>query len=240
MMLWVDFDELVEAFDFCSENLNFFIDLEKNKIISIDKMEEGAEKELEKTKGKRYIKIPVKESRDEFNIMESFVYEIQEGNFELAEKFHEILERKNPFRDFKELLKNQNEDLEMKWYKFREREFRNNVINWLCQNDFELSYSIIPRVEVKELNKEEAEMVIDELKDFWPVACLKCDNKKGLKQRFFLLNVPIENAMIEKEINKILKEKYDLKHFGYYMNEKTVIVASKCPVCSSEDIFWDY
>ena len=240
MMLWIDFDELVEAFDFCSENLNFFIDLENNKIIFINKMEENVEKKLEKIRGDRYIEIPKNEPKDELNIMESFIYEIHEGGFELAEKFHEALEKKTPFRNFKELLKEQGEELEIKWHKFREKEFRNNVINWLCQNDFELSYNIIPKIEINELNREEAENAINELRDFWPTACMNCDNKRNLKQRFFMLNISIENAMIEKEINKILMEKYALKHFGYYMNEKTVIVASKCPVCGSEDIFWDY
>ena len=137
-MLWVDFDELVEAFDFCSENLHFFIDLEKNKIISIDGMEQDAEKKLEKIRGKRYIEIPRKESKEEFSIMERFIYEIHDSGFELAEKFYEVLEKKNPFRNFKELLKSQGEELEIKWHKFREKEFSDMVINWLYENDFEL------------------------------------------------------------------------------------------------------
>src|SRR3989344_1338719 len=124
MMLWIDFDELVEAFDFCSENLNFFIDLENNKIIFINKMEENVEKKLEKIRGDRYIEIPKNEPKDELNIMESFIYEIHEGGFELAEKCHEALEKKTPFRNFKELLKEQGEELEIKWHKFREKEFR--------------------------------------------------------------------------------------------------------------------
>ena len=191
-MLWVDFDDLVEAFDFCSGNFHFFIDLEKNKIISIDETEEDAEKMLEKIKKEGHLEIPKKESSEESNIMESFVYEIQEKNFELADKFHEALTKAHPFSNFKELLRSQGEKLEMKWYKFREKEFRNKVINWLCQNELELNQSIIPKVEIKELNKGEAEGVIDELKDFWPIVCIDCDNKKGLTQRFFLLNVPIE------------------------------------------------
>lgn len=239
-MLWIDFDELVEAFDFCSENLHFFIDLEKDKILSIDKMQEDAEKECRKIKERKHIEIPIKESKDELNIMESFVYEMQEENFDLADKFHKVLEKKNQFTNFKELIKKQGEELEMKWYKFREKEFRNNVINWLCQNDFELSYGVIPKVEIKELNREEAENVIDELKDFWPITCMNCNNKKNLKQIFFLLNVPVENALIEEEVKKILKEKYDFEHYGYYVGERTVIVSSKCPVCGSEEIFWDY
>ena len=230
MILWIDFDELVEAFDFCSENLLFFIDLENNKIISIDQIEEDAEEKLDKINEEKYIKIPKKEPKDEVNIAESFVYEIQEENFELAEKFHEALEKRNPYIRFNELLK----------HRFREKEFRNQVINWLCQNNLELNCCIIPKIEIIEINNEKAEETAEELKDFYPIACIKCNNKEGLAPIFFLLNIPVENALIDKEVKKILKEKYDLEHFGYYLNEKTVIVASKCPICGSNDIFWDY
>lgn len=240
MNLNIDFDELVEAFDFCSENLHFFIDLEKEKIVSIDEMEEDAEKKLEKIVGERYIEIPIKDSREEFNVMESFVYETHWENFNLAEKFHDILEKKYPFRNFKELLKAQSEELEMKWYNFRDKELKNRVINWLYENDIELNQSVIPKIEIKELNRVEAEKVIDELKHFSPLACMECDSKKGLKQRFFLLNVPIENILIEKEIKRILKDKYNFEHFGYYISRKTIVVASKCSNCGSENIFWDY
>src|SRR3989338_8560963 len=118
MILWIDFDELVEAFDFCSENLLFFIDLENNKIISIDQIEEDAEEKLDKINEEKYIKIPKKEPKDEVNIAESFVYEIQEENFELAEKFHEALEKRNPYIRFNELLKRQGEEFELRWHRF--------------------------------------------------------------------------------------------------------------------------
>ena len=81
----------------------------------------------------------------------------------------------------------------------------------------------------------------EDTKGFDPAACLNCNNKEGLKARFFLINATTENALIEKETKRIMKEKYGIEDYGHYVDgEKELLTASKCPKCGSEDIIWDY
>jgi len=81
----------------------------------------------------------------------------------------------------------------------------------------------------------------EEIKDFGPVACMKCQNKEDIKARFFSINAAPENRLIEKENKRIMKEKYGINHYGNFTGgERDILTAAKCPKCGSEEVFWDY
>jgi hypothetical protein len=175
---------------------------------------------------------------EDFRIMQSFVFEIK--NFNLAQKFHEALEKRKPFRNFKELL-NQHPELREKWFEHRDKELANEAMNWLCNNDIELEdKSFMPKIEVKELKSDEVNLPED-FKGFGPIECMKCKNKGGFKTRYFELSHTNENMLIDKEIKKIMKEKFGIEDYGYIGGgEKEILTSSECPKCKSKEIFEDF
>ncbi len=240
MKLKIPFDELKDAIEQASYEHHYLVDTKNHKIIFISEHEDEPEKKLEEVENDDFIGIEPRMPEDDFRMMESFVYEIQENDFELAEKFHSILEQKKPFKNFKELL-DQYPKLEQKWFAYKDKELSNEAMNWLCMNDIELEdNSFMPKIEIKELKAEEVKLP-EEFESFGPVACLKCNNKDGFKTRYFELNVPSENMLTEKEIKRIMKEKYGVDDYGCIGGgEKEILTISECPKCKSTDIFEDF
>lgn len=241
MKLNIKFDELVSAFENSNWDNHYFVDTNENKLIYINETMDNHQEELEKMEDKRYIPIPKRMPEDNFKIMEFFVYELGETDFELSEKFHEVLEQRNPFRNFKDLLLEHPETRE-KWFKYKDNYIKNETINWLCEKGIELeNQQLIPNIEIMELNQDEIDNLPEEIRDFGPMGCLNCNNEEGLMARFFSLNVPQENVLIEREVKRIIKEKYGINQFGVSSGwENELLTVSKCPKCGSEDIFWDY
>src|SRR3989339_240424 len=238
MKLKIPFDEIKDAIEQASYEHHYFIDKKNQKIVFISEVEDVHEKKLEEVENDDFICIEPRMPNEDFSVMQSFVYEIRD--FNLARKFHEALEKRNPFRNFKELI-NQNPDLTEKWFKHRDKELTNEAMNWLCINDIELEdKSFMPKIEIKELKPGEVKLP-EEFKDFGPVACMKCNNKEGFKTRYFELNVPSENMLIEKETERIMKEKYGIQDYGHICGgEKEILTSSECPKCKSKEIFEDF
>jgi len=175
-----------------------------------------------------------------FMIMEMFVYEkIQDT--QIAEKFNQVLERKKPFRNFKDLLFDY-PDLQKQWFTYHREHLKNKTINWLCLNNIELeNQNLTPTIQIKELTPEEIQHLPDEIKDFKPYACLHCHNQKGMKARIFSINISPENKLIEQETQRIMKEQFGITHHsGWSGGEQEFLTASRCTQCGSEEIFWDY
>jgi len=243
MKLNIDFEELVEAYEDSSVEHVYHIDIKNNEIIyyndALGEPETVKEKLDSCSDDDRYLYIPSRLPQDEFFIMETFVYGIED--FNVAEKFHNALERKKPFRNFKELL-HEHSTLREKWFKYKHNTIKNETINWLCEHDIELeNQHLIPEIEIKEMSRDEIQNLPEELKGFSPFACLNCHNKEGLKARWFTINLAPENRLIEKETVKIMKEKFDINHHGGFSGGKQeLLTAAKCPKCGSEEMFWDY
>jgi len=238
MKLNIDFDELCGAFEESDVSHHYFIDTKENKLIYInDEVDDNPQEELEKMGDDRYIHLPERMPNEGFEIMENFAYTIKD--FKVAEKFHEVLENKKPFRNFKDLLLEYPE-LREDWFKYKDKQIKNEVIDWLLEKDIELEgQKLISSIEINELN--DLQNLPEDIKGFGPVGCLKCNNKEGLKARFFLINVAPENKLIENWTKKIMKEKYGISHYGNFTGgEKELLTASKCPKCGSEELFWDY
>ncbi len=243
MKLNLDFEELVDAFEDSSAIHIYHIDTKKSELIYYnDGVGElvGVKEKLDSCSvDGRYIYIPSRRPQHNFHIMEMFAYEI--NDFDIAEKFHNALERKKPFRIFKEIL-HEHPKLREKWFEYKHNTIKNETINWLCENNIELeNQQLIPEIKIKEMSSSEIQNLPGELKGFSPFACLNCHNKEGLKARWFTINLAPENRLIEKETERIMKEKFDINHHGNFSGGKQgFLTAAKCPKCSGEGIFWDY
>ena len=238
MKLKILFDELKDAIERASYKHHYLIDKKNHKIVFISEYKDDYKKKLEEVESDDFIAIEPRMTEDDFRIMESFVYRIDD--FKLAEKFHMVLEQKKPFRNFKEFI-NQHPELERKWFAHTNKELTNEAMNWLCHNHIELEdSSFMPKIEIKELKSDEIKLP-EEFEGFGPVACMKCNNKEGIKTRYFELNVPSENMLIEKEIKKIMKENLGIDDYGCIGGgEKEILTSSECPKCKSKEIFEDF
>ena len=239
MKLNIDFGDLVNAFGCSNADKHYFIDAKLNEIIVVDETSDDAQKHLEKMDDKRYLLISPRLPESDLFDMEMFSYEIRD--FDLAEKIHGILKRKALSKNFKDLL-DKHLELQEKWIKYRYNIIKNETINWLCENNIELeNQQLIPEMEIKEMSGEEIKNLPEELKGFGPFACLNCHNKEGLKARWFTLSITPENMLVEKEIQRIMKEKFDINHHGNFGGGKQeFLTAARCPKCGGEAIFWDY
>jgi hypothetical protein len=241
MELSIDFEDLVEAFDESDVMHHFFIDTKENTLIYINEdLDEDADEQLERMDDDRYLMIPTRFPPDDFQIMELFVYEkIQDDA--VARQFYQALERKKPFRNFKDLLLDYPE-LREQWFAYHHEHLRNETINWLCSNNIVLTTQrLIPDIDIRELTDDEIRALPREITEYGPVRCMDCQNEKGLVRRLFLINVSPENILIEQETRRIMEEKYHVAHFGWWSGKTpTILTVSRCSNCRSEHVIWDY
>lgn len=216
MKLNIKFEELVPAFQKSSAGKHYFIDAWNSELICIDEnIEKDAEEKLQRLQDKRYVRIPALEPGDETVLMEVFIYKIEEetDDFDLIERLHMALESGNPLGEFGGLLQNY-PGLKERWTTYMDNETRNRIVNWLCENNIKLvNQQWIPKIEVNELKKDEIELP-DEFEDFGPAACVKCHNKKGIQGRFFVVNHPAENELVERETRRIMKKRFGIGSYG--------------------------
>ena len=237
MKLKISFNEIKDAIELVSYERHYLIDKKNHTIIFVSELEDDYEKKLEEVENDNFIGIEPRMPEDDFRIMQSFVYEI--NDFSLAQKLDASLSRRKPFKHFKEII-DQNPYLREKWFKHRHKELANEAMNWLCLHNIELEdNSFMPKIEIKELKAEVK--LPEEFEGFGPVACMECSNKEGLKTRYFELNVPSENMLIEKEIKRIMKENFGIGDYGCIGGgEKEILTRSECPKCKSKEIFEDF
>ncbi len=237
----INFNDLSTVFEQSTNSTHFFIDFNSSKIICIDELKDSnaRTKLSQMSKDKRYLKIPSRDINDEELLIEGFIYEPRDVT--LVDTLYKTVHRKNGVKHFYQLLESQ-PYLKEQWLTYRSAVLRNEMINWLCNNNIELTNQhLIPPIEIKELTAEEIELLPDEIKDFRPYACLRCHNKDGMKARIFSINVSPENRLIEQETNRIMKEQFGVSHHGGWSGgDQEFLTASQCPRCGCEEIFWDY
>ena len=95
-------------------------------------------------------------------------------------------------------------------------------------------------IQIKEINKIEAEKINNDLVDFNPTDCLLCGNKDNIVQRFFLLNIPLKNETIHKAFKKKLMNEFSITYYAYDEKNKKLITTAKCPECDGEKMEWSY
>ncbi len=241
VQLSVNFDELTKAFEESTDSTHFFIDISASTLIKIDESKDtNAQTKIHKMeKSIRYLKVPIRESKDDELFMEIFIYESEDPAVE--DTLSETLDKENGFQQFLHLLES-HQHLKKQWLDYRATAMRNRVINWLCENNIELpNQHLTPEIEIQELTTEEIQRLPDEIKDFKPCACLHCHNKTGMNARIFSINVSPENRLIEQQTSRILKEQFGISHHGGWSGgDQDFLTASRCPRCGCEEVFWDY
>ena len=178
MEIAIDFDEIADAFEESDVMHHYFIDTQSNELIYINEaIDDDYEKRLEEMDDDRYLMIPARLPQDNFMIMEMFVYEkIQDAI--ISEKFHQVLEEKKPFRNFKDLLLDY-PTLRERWFTYHREHLKNETINWLCSSNIELEdQCLIPEIDIRELTQDEIDNLSDEIKEFGPVRCMNCQTRK--------------------------------------------------------------
>ncbi len=171
--------------------------------------------------------------------MKSFAYTLP--TLQLAEHFHAVLEKDEPFKHFRHLLHN-HLDIQKKWNEYRHNSFKNEIINWLYDHHIEpVDQQLIPEITIKELNRSEITQLPSELKGFHPFTCLQCDNKTDLNARWFRCSIEPENKLMEHKIKSMMKQEFNVRDFGHFGGGKNhYLTAAHCPKCGSENIFWDF
>ena len=98
----------------------------------------------------------------------------------------------------------------------------------------------MPDIVIKELSAEDMKALPKELEGFGPMGCANCGRVASIAGRWFETNTPPENALVEKETGRIMKETFGVSHYGNFVGERVFLTAAKCPKCGSEEVFWDF
>ena len=220
--LTVSFDDLVEA---CKQKEQRFLDLGNMKIIDFEK--------------ENCLALPFRSAQVEKWTIDTF--SLYQRDWELVERIKTIAKKRNALKIFHEFLE-ENPKIKIKWEKFRENDIRNHAANWLFDEKLELEDdSFLPEMKIRELTEEEIKNLPREILDFAPQGCLDCDSEAGFKSRFFRPDVEPENALIDKQMQEIMKEKFNILSYGETGDDEgTLLSSSQCLKCSSFDVVEDY
>ena len=136
----IDMEELIDAFENCSVELRYFLDIERGEIIFTPGYT-GFEEEKEKfharidSNPERYLSIPERGSRKGYDEMADFAATVDDEN--LREKLAIALNGSGAFRRFKDVLLNYPEERQ-RWFEFRDDRAAECVEEWLEKNDLEI------------------------------------------------------------------------------------------------------
>lgn len=240
MRMELTFENLVDAFEKADVNRHFFIDAEEKEIIYIDEMNDSnASEKAALCETESHIRMPERLPEDEISLIDTFSLELD--SFAATDEIQQILKRKKDFGEFKYFL-NMHPNIKEKWFCYREKEIRNQAINWLCEAGIEPDgLQLKPDIKITPLHEKSQDKLPEGLKDFSPAICLDCGSEERFEVRLFLLSTAIENALIDKEVKRIMKEKHRIEEYGIFSDGKEeVLTSAKCRACGSENIMWDY
>ncbi|MFQ6060613.1 MAG: UPF0158 family protein [Thermoplasmata archaeon] len=136
--LKVNMDELAYAFENCSREMRYFLDLENGAVVVVsdyDDEKEELEEKVEQELGKRYLAIPCMGSEEAYRDMVDFIGSV-EDRF-LKEKLQIAVDGEAAFRRFKNVLLSYPEERE-RWFKFKEECVKERVRDWLELEGIEL------------------------------------------------------------------------------------------------------
>ncbi len=127
------FDEIESAFYFCNfENL-YFLDLNTGEIVLSSEINPDSKLEVAiDTEPNRFIRIPLQNSQETYDLMKSFIHEIGEhqGVVAVAENLARAIKQRKPFRKFKDALKAYPK-IEERWFAFERSVIKEKICAWL-------------------------------------------------------------------------------------------------------------
>ena len=130
--LKIDLDELCDAMENSSYEVEYYLDLETGKILFVSecmddvetvKMKNQIEEELD-----RYEPIPKAESYEGYRDMQVFIATVEDDH--LAELLEVAINGKGAFRRFKDVLLNYPKEKE-RWFEFKDDRMEERALEWL-------------------------------------------------------------------------------------------------------------
>jgi hypothetical protein len=133
-----DLDELAAAFDDSSYEHRYYLDVQTGEVLFFsDYCDENAdlEQEISEDESGRYVALETESSEEGFGDMAAFIEVIAPGS--LRDRLCSALERKKPFRHFKDILESCPGERE-RWFHFKDERLRERVLQWARQQGLEL------------------------------------------------------------------------------------------------------
>jgi Uncharacterised protein family (UPF0158) len=135
----LDVDELIAAME--DQNATWFFDKQKGELVfdhpdldekmremmDIDQLEENPE---------RFVKVERVHPSDGFHIMQDFVETVTDEK--IAEALNTALEKRHPFRQFKDTLHNYSDEL-TRWYAYHEARLKEVAEAWIEAEGLEIT-----------------------------------------------------------------------------------------------------
>ncbi len=150
----IDTDMLICALEDNNIEVNHYLDIKTGEIVTLTELGIQEEDELSECIDKeedRYIYIDPIDSRESFEIMERFVYQLPEGKSK--NNLDEALRRRKPFRQFKDTLYDY-PDIREKWFQYHNQELKKIAREWLQYNSIDAELLPLPEERIQEEKKK--------------------------------------------------------------------------------------
>ena len=137
--LKIDLDELYDAMENSSYEVEYYLDLETGEILFVsedmDDEETGKLKNQIEEELDRYELIPKAESYEGYRDMQAFIATVEDDH--LSELLEVAINGKGAFRRFKDVLLNYPEERE-RWFQFKDDRMKERALEWLDDIDVTL------------------------------------------------------------------------------------------------------
>ena len=137
--LKIDLDELYDARENSSYEVEYYLDLETGEILFVsegmDDEETGKLKNQIEEELDRYEPIPKAESYEGYRDMQAFIATVEDDH--LSELLEVAINGKGAFRRFKDVLLNYPEERE-RWFQFKDDRMKERALEWLDDIDVTL------------------------------------------------------------------------------------------------------
>ena len=137
--LKIGLDELYDAMENSSYQVEYYLDLERGKILFVsecmDDEETGKLKNQIEEELNRYELIPKAESYEGYRDMQAFITTVEDDH--LSELLEVAINGKGAFRRFKDVLLNYPEERE-RWFQFKDDRMKERALEWLDDIDVTL------------------------------------------------------------------------------------------------------
>ena len=137
--LKIDLDELYDAMENSSYEVEYYLDLETGEILFVSEgMDDEETGKLKIQIGEeldRYEPIPKAESYEGYRDMQAFITTVEDDH--LSELLEVAINGKGAFRRFKDVLLNYPEERE-RWFQFKDDRMKERALEWLDDIDVTL------------------------------------------------------------------------------------------------------
>lgn len=122
-------EELIDSYDMSDIERPAFLDLYTGEVVFDDEQISGIPgiDWDDEESDERYEPLPEQDSREEYQWMEDFTYQLKDENRQKA--LFNALNRRKPFRNFKDAVLNQG--VREEWFEFRDKMIEKEIISWL-------------------------------------------------------------------------------------------------------------